>query len=228
MFQDLREWLDAAKKLGELVVIEGGELADMGPVSQISSRNEGTAVLFDNIKGYPPGYRMAMTLVSNIRTFNMSLGLPTDWTIRQTVENLTKKLGEWGDEADKFAPVTVDKAPILENVRQGDAIDLDIFPVPRWHDEDGGPYIGTADHVITRNRETGLVNYGTYRSQRLDGRTVGVYIAPGHHGKLHMDEYFERGEPCPVAMVYGTDPLSFIISAQEFPRTSASLISSGP
>ena len=219
MFADLREWIGMAKELGEVVIIEGADVNDFGPVSQITSRNEGPAVVFENIKDYPPGFRMATNLMSNIRTFNLTFGLPLDFTIKQTVEVLSKKVAEWAESSARFSPTVVDEAPILENVKEGDAIDLDIFPVPMWHDLDGGPYIGTADHIITKSPETGIVNLGTYRSQLFDSRTVGIYIAPGKHGKLHMSKYFERGEPCHVVMVYGNDPLSFVISSQEIPES---------
>lgn len=218
MFEDLRDWIDTAKEIGEVVVIEGADTNDFGPVSQITSRNEGPAVLFQSIKGYPPGFRMATNLMSNIRTFNLTLGLPLDYSIKQTIELLSKKIVEWAESSVKFPPAKVDQAPILENVKDGDDINLNIFPVPLWHDLDGGPYIGTAHQVITRDPETGRVNVGTYRSQLYDGRTVGIYIAPGHHGRLHMERYFEKGEPCPVVMVYGNDPLTFVISSQEIPE----------
>ena len=78
MFQDLREWLEEVKRIKELVVIKEVETDDFGPVSQITSRNEGPAVLFEDIKGFQPGFRMATNLMSNIRTFNLALGLPLD------------------------------------------------------------------------------------------------------------------------------------------------------
>jgi UbiD family decarboxylase len=218
MFKDLREWLEMAKSAGELTTIDGGDLSDMGPVNQITSRNEGPAVLFENIKGYPKGLRMATNLVSNIKTFNMTLGLPTDWSIRQTVEAITKKMGEWGEASAKYTATEVKEGPITENVKEGDAIDLMMFPVPQWHEGDGGPYIGTSDSFITRDPETGRINLGCYRSQRFDARSVGIYIAPGHHGKLHMDKYFEKGEPMPAVFVYGNDALFYVISAQEIPE----------
>lgn len=34
-----------------------------------------------------------------------------------------------------------------------------------------------------------------------------------------MDKYFEKGEPCPVVMVFGNDPLTFLISSQEIPES---------
>ena len=218
MFQDVREWLEEAKKIDELVVIKDAELDDFGPVSQITSRNEGPAVLFQNIKGYPPGFRMAINMMQNIRTFNLALGLPLDYSIKETVEVLTKKVVTWAEKADLYEPVEVKEAPILENVKVGDEIDLGIFPVPKWHDFDGGPYIGTADNIITRDPETGRVNVGTYRSQLLDKRSLGTFISPGHHARLHYDKYFEKGKPCPIVMVFGSDPTTFVISSQEIPE----------
>ncbi|MDO8691211.1 MAG: UbiD family decarboxylase [Dehalococcoidia bacterium] len=218
MPKDLRTWLDSARDIDELVVINGAETNNFGPVSQITSRNEGPAVLFQDVKGYRTGFRMATNLVSNIRTFNLTIGLPLDYTIKQTVEVLSKKVTEWAQRSVDFPPAVLDKGPITENVVEGDKIDLGIFPAPMWHDYDGGPYIGTADQFITRDPGTGLLNVGTYRSQVLDRGTVGVYIAPGHHGRLHMDKYFEKGQPCPAVFVYGNDPLSFIVAAQEIPQ----------
>src|SRR3990170_552403 len=223
MPQDLREWLDKALEIGELIVIDGPQTSDFGPVSQITSRNEGPAVLFENIVGYPPGFRMATNLVSNIRTFNLALGLPLDYSIKETVEVLARRVTEWAQRSVDFPPVVAGSGPILENVVEADKIDLGMFPAPVWHDFDGGPYIGTADQFITRDIATGLLNVGTYRSQVLDRRTVGLYIAPGHHGRLHMDKYFERGEPCPAVFVYGNDPLSFLVASQEIPQEVAEL-----
>lgn len=218
MFEDVREWMEEVKKINELVVINGADTDDFGPVSQITSRNEAQAVIFDNVKGYQPGFRMATNMMQNIRTFNLALGLPLDYSIKQTVEALVKKVAEWNEKSAQFDPVEVKAAPIFENVKTGDEIDLSIFPVPKWHDFDGGPYIGTADNVITRDRETGLVNLGTYRSQVLNKNTVGMFVSPGHHGRLHYDKYFEKGEPCPIVMVYGSDPTTFAIASQEIPE----------
>ncbi|MDD5006976.1 MAG: UbiD family decarboxylase [Syntrophorhabdaceae bacterium] len=223
MFEDLREWMKEVNKINELVVINGADTDDFGPVSQITSRNEAQAVIFDNVKGYKPGFRMAANMMQNIRTFNLALGLPLDYSIKQTIEVLTKKVAEWNEKSVQFDPVEVKDAPILENVKTGDEIDLSIFPVPKWHDFDGGPYIGTADNIITRDRETGLVNLGTYRSQLLNKNTVSIFISPGHHGRLHYEKYFEKGEPCPIVMVYGSDPTTFVISSQEIPEKISEL-----
>lgn len=50
-----------------------------------------------------------------------------------------------------------------------------------------------------------------------DGRPLGYYISPGKHGRLHRQKYFDRGEPCPVVMVFGSHPLLFLASSNETP-----------
>jgi 4-hydroxy-3-polyprenylbenzoate decarboxylase len=54
--------------------------------------------------------------------------------------------------------------------------------------------------------------------QRHDRNRVGFYISPGKHSRMHRDTYFSRGEPCPVVMVFGADPLNYILAASEIPH----------
>src|SRR5437660_1045333 len=47
-------------------------------------------------------------------------------------------------------PRFVNDGPILQNVIEGDAVDVLKFPVPRHHELDKARFIGTADCVMTR------------------------------------------------------------------------------
>ncbi len=217
-FNDMREWLEQADKIGEIKRIEGADPhLEIGTMVQINGQNLGPALLFDKIKGYKEGYRIVTNSMANIKTVNLTFGLPIENTIRETVEALRLKAGEWASNAKDFSYQVVDSGPILENIEEGNAVDLEKFPVPLWHELDGGKYIGTGVGVITRDPDTGIVNIGTYRVMLHDRQHVGFYISPGKHGRIHRNKYFERGEPCPVAMVFGLDPLSFILSASEIP-----------
>src|ERR1041385_4994566 len=71
--------------------------------------------------------------------------------------------------------------PILENYVEK-SIDLESFPVPRWHELDGGRYIGTDDLVITQDPEEGWINAGTYRVMLQAQDALALYISPGKHG----------------------------------------------
>jgi len=56
-----------------------------------------------------------------------------------------------------------------------------------------------------------------YRAQVHDKKTVGIVMAAGHHGRIHRDKSFKRGEPLPVVMILGGDPLAFFFGGLEAP-----------
>lgn len=218
-FNDMRQWIEQAKKIKELKTIEGADPnIEVGTMVQINGRNEGPALLFDKLKGCKAGYRILTNSMANIRTVNMTFGLPVRSTIRETVETLKVKAGEWADTFKDYHYHEVTSGPILENIETGKKVNLNRFPVPLWHELDGGRYIGTGVGVITRDPDTGQVNMGTYRVQQHDRYNVGFYISPGKHGRIHRDKYFSRGMSCPVVMIFGADPLTYILSASEIPH----------
>ena len=91
------------------------------------------------------------------------------------------------------------------------------FPAPKWHPQDGGHYLGTGSFDVTRDPDEGWVNCGTYRVMVHNEKQVGYYISPGKHGRIQRQKYFDRGEPCPVVMVIGCNPLMFLASCTEIP-----------
>ena len=217
-YNDLREWMEQAEQAGELRVIEGVDPhLEVGTIVQVDAKNQGPALLFDKLKGYREGFRILTNSMSNIRTFNLTFGLPIENSIDETISVLRVNAGEWAETAKNFPAKVVPSGPILENVEEGDKVDLGKFPVPFWHEMDGGKFIGTGVGVITRDPDTGEANIGTYRVQLHDSQTVGFYISPGKHGRLHRDKYFARNQPCPVAMIFGFDPLTYALSGSDVP-----------
>ena len=53
------------------------------------------------------------------------------------------------------------------DVIKGEDVDIGVFPTPKWHEDDGGRYIGTDDLVITKDPEEHWVNAGTYRVNKV-------------------------------------------------------------
>jgi 4-hydroxy-3-polyprenylbenzoate decarboxylase len=115
-------------------------------------------------------------------------------------------------------PTKVESGPVSENVLTGKDIDVLQFPAPKWHEHDGGRYIGTGCVVITQDPDDGWVNLGTYRVMVHDRDTVGLYISPGKHGRIHREKCFSRGVPLKVAISLGQDPLLFLGSCMEIPH----------
>ncbi len=219
MVLDLRDWLARADELGELRRINGADWnLEIGCISVLSSRRkDGPAFLFDNIKDYPPGFRVATCSTSKSNRLALTLNLSASLSENELLATLRQKLSEWENHLADFPPEPVTSGPVLENIRSGKDIDLLSFPVPKWHELDGGRYIGTGDAVITRDPDTGETNLGTYRVMVHDRNTTAMYISPGKDGRVHRDKYHARGEPCPVAVSIGHHPLIFRAASLELP-----------
>jgi hypothetical protein len=215
-YDDLREWLSFAERLGEVRNVSGATWQeDIGLAAEAVLRAEnGPCVVFDDIPGCPKGFRVLLNMFAGTRR-NMTLGFPdhlTKWELSDAYREAYLK-------EQKIIPhQIVDDGPILENVLMGDDIDVTKFPAPIWHEKDGGRYIGTGTYSITRDPEENWLNAGAYRAQVHDRKSVGLLIAAGHHGDIHREKYFKRGEPMPVAMVLGGDPLTFFYGGIEAPH----------
>ncbi len=196
---DLREFLRLAAATGELRVIEGADPhLEIGALYELSLEHDYPPVLlFDRIKGFPAGRR----ILCNIRTSRL---LDEGRGIAAVQAFRARKRQQ---QAPTIPPEVVDSGPVFENVLLGDEVDVLAFPAPKWHDQDGGPYIGTECLIINQDPDTGWVNVGTYRVQVHDAKTLTVFIEPGKHGNLIRQKYWDRGEPCPMVVVVGQAPI---------------------
>ncbi len=214
-YDDLREWLSAAEALGEVTKVNGASWQeDIGLAAEAILREEnGPCVVFDDVPGSPKGFRVLLNMFAGTRR-NMTLGFPDHLTKWELSDNYRQAY-----LADpKIIPhEIVDDGPILENVLMGDDIDVTKFPSPIWHEKDGGRYIGTGTYSITRDPEENWLNAGAYRAMVHDKTSVGFVTARGHHGFIHREKYWARGEAMPVVMVLGGDPLAFFYGGVEAP-----------
>jgi len=216
---DLRTWLRKAKELGQLDEVNGADWdLEIGALTALNWRKpDYHALIFDNIIGYPPGYRVLTSSTSSGPLVCLTFNLPTNVRGLELLDILRPKIREWDDNLQKNDPQFVKDGPILENVLSGDKIDLYKFPVPKWHELDGGRYIGTGDAVITQDPDSGRVNLGTYRIMVHDKKTTALYISPGKHGRVHYEKYHAKGQKAPVCISVGHHPLVFRAACQQLP-----------
>ncbi len=214
-YKDLRDWLEIVESFGQLKKIDNADWnLEMGTLAELvaqESKGPVPAVLFDNIKGYPKGYRVLFAQNAAFKRMALNLGLPLDLSDLDLVRALREKLAVHKPIPHKV----VQKGPILENVLSGKDINLLKFPVPFMHELDGGRYIGTGCLVITRDPDEGWVNCGTYRGMVHDENSMALYISPGKHGAIQRKKYFDQGKPCPVVISVGQDPVLFMASGNE-------------
>ena len=217
IYRDLRDWLQRVDEIGELKVVRGASSEqDIGRVAEMLDHTAGSpCVLFDAIPGYPSGRRVVVNTNGTIRRQAVTLGLDPDAVTHETLMRF------WRDELRRLEPLPpreVSTGPVFENILRDDQVDLSAFPAPIWHPKAGGRYIGTASLNILPDPDSPWINVGTYRNQVLDDTHLGLWISPGKHGRILREKYFERGQPCPIVVVVGSDPLLFMAACSEAPE----------
>ena len=213
--RDLRELIDEWMASAQLKVVEGADSdLEIGAISEVSGLGaEPPALLFENIIGYPKGFRVLTNMFQTQRRTAQALGLAD--TLRGPA--LVNAIRERMENYKSLPPQAVNSGPVTQHVVKGKEIDVFKFPAPKLHQEDGGRYIGTQDAVITRDPDGDWVNLGTARVQLQDPSTVSIYISPGKQTRLIAERYWEKRQPCPVAVVCGIEPVLFAAATLGLP-----------
>ena len=205
-YQDLREWISALDKAGELMRIK----AEADPILEIAEITDrvskwgprgvhgpgGPALLFENVKGYPGAkllinqfgseYRMRMALdVDSLDEIADRIKMFMDVKSPQGLLDKIKMLPMLA-EMGKFFPKEVSSGPCKEVIRHDNFSLLD-FPILQCWPLDGGRFI-TLPSVVTKDPKTGKRNVGTYRMQIYDERSTGMHWQRQKHGAEHYRE----------------------------------------
>jgi len=214
-YEDLRGWIAQADQLGEVKHVKGASWQeDIGLAADLIMHSDtAPCVIFDEVPGYPKGHRVLVNFFAGRRK-NMTLGLPLEFNKMELSQAF---LDTYLRELPTIKHEFVESGPVMENVMTGAEVDVTRFPVPIWHERDGGRYIGTGSFNVTMDPEEKWINAGTYRVMIHDKQSVGFYISPGKHGRIHREKYQARNEPMPVVIVCGGDPLTFLMSSSEMP-----------
>ena len=219
--QDLREWLDRAEGINELVQIDKPVDRDeeMSAITYLVAKQDPSpAILFDNPRGYEDsaiGARMLWNILGpSSKRIALTIEEPPETPTLELIRRLKDKM------KDRIPPreVPATEAPVYQNTLEGTDIDLEDLPIPRHWPLDGGRYAGTADAVFTRDPDSGYLNVGTYRMMFQGKQQVGLYLSPGKDARLHITRYWEKGESVPVAAAWGIDPLFMLVGSQTFPK----------
>ena len=96
-FQDLREYLSAVEAMEQLKVVDGadGELEIGALTGLIGARKDCPVLLFDGIKGYARGWRLATNMLNNAARQKLIHGCPPEISESEAVR-------WWNAEVKKF------------------------------------------------------------------------------------------------------------------------------
>lgn len=211
--KDLREWLEKFESKGEVkrVTKEIDWNMELSHLAKLNEEKGGPALLFENIKDYP-GARVLSSVWGTTKRFAAEMGEPEDTSMM----NLSLKWGELSNK-EGIPPKEVSTGPIMENIIEGDEVDILKFPVPKFYEFDGGRFIGTSYCLVTADPDTGWINCGTYRLQVLDKNHTGTQLIPGKHAQQMLKRYGDQGKRMPALAVIGGPPILFPLGGGDIP-----------
>ncbi len=239
-FNDLREFIAFLEGKGDLRRISTPVNHEL-EITEIADRvikSGGPALLFENPQGYD--IPVLINMFGSAQRMSWALGVEHLDEIAGRVqelldlthgppEGLMNKLRTLGQivHLGSYQPKTVRSAPCQDVVLDGEDVDLYKFPIIKCWPLDGGPYI-TLPLVITRDPETGIQNYGTYRLQVYDQRTTGMHWqthkVAAHHERIGRELGLDRMD---VAVAIGADPATMWTGSAPLPPDMDEMVVAG-
>jgi len=213
-YNDLREWMAALERAGELKriktevdpVLEIAEITDRvskgsfaGAGARATLKARGPALLFENPKGSP--IPVLINQFGSERRMRMALGVDSLDEVANRIRQFMDVKSPQGfldkvkmlpmlAEMGKFFPKTVATGPCKEVIRK-DNFDLKHLPILQCWPQDAGRFI-TLPCVVTRDPKTGKRNVGMYRMQVYDGQSTGMHWQRQKIGAEHYREMLRR------------------------------------
>src|ERR1035437_5851998 len=235
-YDDLRDWIKALEKAGELRRIreEVSPELEITEITDRVSKTGGPALLFENIKGHP-GHQVFINQFGSERRMAMSLGVNSLDEIANRITGLLnlkapegfldklKMLPQLGELTSAFPKtVSAKNAPCKEVIRR-DHFDLNYFPILKCWPHDGGRFI-TLPCVVTRDPRSGKRNIGMYRMQVYDGQTTGMHWQRQKVAAEHNREAIRNA----ASVAADANPLTASVAAMAESAGGACAIPDGP
>ena len=231
-YKDLRDFIKQLEIQGELkrITIPVDPYLEMTEICDRTLKQAGPALLFEN----PTGYNIPVlgNLFGTPRRVAMGMGAESVTELRGIGELLaTLKEPEppkgMKDAWEKLplykqvlnmAPKLVSSPPCQELVREGDEIDLSVYPIQTCWPEDAAPLI-TWPLVITKGPHKNRQNLGIYRLQVIAKNKVIMRWLAHRGGALDFKEFqaANPGQPFPVSVALGADPATILAAVTPIP-----------
>lgn len=227
-FEDLREYVESLEKIDQLKRIKTRVSVDL-EIAEILRRvmykNEGPAVLFENVEGYK--IPVLGNAFGSLRRLKIALDMENFEEIGERMSGLTrlkiphgllnkfKMLPKLSEIAD-YGPKSVNGGPITEVIETSNP-SLDILPIIKSFPKDAGRFI-TFGITVTKNPETLIRNMGVYRLQVMNSKKAIMHWQIHKRGALHYEMNKENSQKTEVAIVIGADPATVFSAVAPVPE----------
>ena len=227
-FEDLRGFVESLEKIDQLKRITTRVSVDL-EIAEILRRvmykNEGPAVLFENVEGYKIPVlgnafgslrRLKIALdMENFEEIGERMSALTRLKIPHGLLNKFKMLPKLSEIAD-YGPKSVNSGPITEIIETSNP-SLNILPIIKSFPKDSGRFI-TFGITVTKNPETQVRNMGVYRLQVIDSKKAIMHWQIHKRGALHYQMNKENSQKTEVAIVIGADPATVFSAVAPVPE----------
>jgi 4-hydroxy-3-polyprenylbenzoate decarboxylase len=239
-FNDLREFIDALDKTGDLKTVNSPVSVDL-EIAEILRRtmySNGPAILFKNVQNY--NIPVVGNLFGSDRRMRIALGVNQEGARFEDLSghlvDLLKTEMPTGlldkviflpiiAELSGFAPKIVKRGPVMDVVETSNP-SMSFLPALKTWPKDAGRFI-TFGEILTKNPETGIRNLGVYRMQLFDDKTAAMHWQIHKRGAQHFKIMAERGERIEVAVIIGADPATVYSGAAPVPEGLDKMLFSG-
>lgn len=224
--KDLREYIQALDKIGEVQSIEKSVdlFLEAGGIIRRSYDLKAPAPLFENLTyqgeeileglrvlGAPAASSAQPKLF--LARSAISVGLKPTASAKEIIEALGKLL-----HATPLKPKIVATGPCKENIVLGDDVDIEKLPAPQINTNDGGRYLNTFGSLVAKTIDGKWVNWGIARAMILDKKILLANVTPPQDTSFIRNQWFAQGKPMPVAIVQGGPPIIPFAGGMTFGR----------
>src|SRR6266550_967620 len=198
-YEDLRDWMAALERAGELKKIRAPvtPILEIAEITDRVSKTGGPALLFQNIEGHQ-GSQVLINQFGSARRMHLALEVDSLDQVADRIRHFMDVKSPQGfldkvkmlpmlAEMGKFFPKTVSTGQCKEVIKRDNFSLLD-FPILQCWPKDAGRFI-TLPCVITRDPKTGKRNVGMYRMQIYDDKSTGMHW---QRQKVAAEHYRER------------------------------------
>ena len=205
---DLRGYLSAIERTGQLRRVTKPVSARFEIAGVTARADGGPAILFENVRGIN-GFRLVSNLVGTRPRFATAVGAKTEHVIHDRVVSAISKARR---------PRVSRRAGLYEENR---ARDLSVLPIVTHFEKEPGPFV-TSSVVYAENPETGAQNSSFHRLMPVAGGGSGdkttrcsVRMVEGRHLHRCFEAAKELGQDLRVAITIGVHPAISIAAAYQ-------------
>jgi 2,5-furandicarboxylate decarboxylase 1 len=198
--EDLRDFFKRLESEEELLKIQ--REVDARYVSALVAQSD-KAIYFENIAGF--AFPVVSGILNTRRRVALAMNVPD--------AEIGNKFQEAIDHP--IPPEVVRNAPVQGVAYTGEEVDLSIFPIPLFHEKDGGPYI-TGGIACSFDREYGH-NAGMYRLMYRKKNETGIDLVSPSDMRLYYQRALDKGKPLEIAVAIGVHPFEMLAASYKAP-----------